>query len=233
MPKLFARIKNQKLYFYIILVVFYLFFYPDLYSLDDFVTVWGESPSEDFYIQFTAEEYDRNKAVNTALEEIRVLLSYMVFGCEFEYQVADKRRNMDSDLQLQFLDQIKKGDPGLVIWQTDEKGMIFRVKSIFNLSQFQKKYIESWHTTTANKSNGVGTNTIQEGWLAGRNKGRKKAFENAILHAARKKYKAKPLFLKGKFLLLESPLTSIRQGEFQTSVRILVVFNSAEYEYYK
>jgi|GEM_PF-1270906 len=107
--------------------------------------------------------------------------------------------------------------------------LLIRFRGIYRLSEDQKYYIKGFQSSLAKMSMGEAKGSWLEEWDT-RLKIYKDALRNAVLNEAKRRLKSRPLYIKGKILLIESPRFFMVSGEWVARVKIHVIILEVDYK---
>lgn len=156
------------------------------------------------------------------VQEAQFTLSGMMFGWDFAYTPGQIARNLPESFDLTPIATVPIGAPGLAVRQSrrvEEKvyGLID-----YHLSAEERQHVSRWLSITGHTSRGNGVGDLMEGWP-----GKQQAVEVALKHAVREhlrqRYPNRPLDAEGSVRLTHPPRIVAVSGQYQATVRVMVV----------
>lgn len=216
---------------YLLLTLLILLVTP-MYSsrevFENYIIIYGEGPFGQHPIGFEVRNYSRNDAENMAINEIAVFMSGMIYGYKFEYQPEnpiDKRKDF---FELTPVHLLKVKDKNFDFRQYEISQMSIRVQGIYRLYDDQKSFINGFRSPKVVTSQGIHDLLSSQDW-DNRYKSFELAVKDAILNYARTSLKSRPLNIKGRLTLTESPKFSIMSGAWRVRVRINLIIDEIDY----
>ena len=101
--------------------------------------------------------------------------------------------------------------------------------ALYKLTKDQKTYLEGFRSSIAKMSSGASQNPRFDDWKI-RIETYKEAIRDSILNAAKRKYKSRPLLLKGKVLLNENPRIILVSGNWKVIVKTHIIITDVTYQ---
>ena len=163
----------------------------------------------------------REVAMERLLSEVQYVVSGMVYGYRFTYVPSNPNRKVAEVFDLEPYAQIRRGDPRLTVLQTwvEESRLVARVS--YELAAEQEGWFQAWHSSANVRSSGTGTASLFRG-----PERKSEAVADGIRSAVREHVRAmeftRPKQIVGAALLASSPRTSIRRGNYQADVDVLL-----------
>lgn len=194
----------------------------------NYVQVYGEGPIGQYLLGFEKETYTKEDAVNYARDEVMEFLSGMVYGYKFVYKVENKITGQEGFFDLIPLAVLKFDKKIIRLTQLEQSDFSIRIQAVYRMSVDQKTYMEAFKSSIADTSMGTAEDEMYKGWKT-RLDVYKNALQNSVLNEARKKIKSRPLYIKGKLLLQESPKITIISGKWHVLVRVNVIIQDVSY----
>jgi hypothetical protein len=158
-------------------------------------------------------------AIEELLEEVRYVLSGMIYGFGFSYTPYDKTRQIEEQFTLEPVASIPWGDPNLSVVSTRVEEKILYVRVRYRLAEYQKPWADLWRSSSIPVTGGTG-----EGKYFLGTQGKRTSMENAVKESIRLYFRArvhnKPRQIRGEVLFTHPPRTFIRSGAFKTQVRL-------------
>jgi hypothetical protein len=215
--------------FFILIFIFNLFsLYPDL-IYQNYIQVYGEGPVGRYLLGKDVKVYTKDDAVNLAKDEIREFLAGMLYGYAFVYKVENKLNHSQGFFELTPLAKIKDLEKNVELTQFEESSVSLRFQALYRLKDDQKSFVNGFQSSLAKFSVGEARkNSIGEWNL--RLEAYKDAMKNAVLNEARLKIKARPLFIKGRILLKNSPTITLISGDWRARVETHLIIQEVTYE---
>jgi hypothetical protein len=208
-------------------IILSLLFPNQIYQ--NYVQVYGEGPVGRHLVGFNVIVYSKEDGVELARKEIMEFLSGCIYGYSFIYKVENKLSHSEGYFDLIPLVKLKENDINLTLTQLEENDLTLRLQAKYRLTDDQKNYIMGFQSSIAKFSMGEASEKIDKDWSK-RLEIYKNAIRNSVLNEAKKRLKARPLYIKGRILLIESPTTGIISGEWNIRVKTHVIINEITYE---
>jgi hypothetical protein len=195
----------------------------------NFIQVYGEGPVGQHMIGFDVKEYSKEDAVTYAKKEISEFLSGMVYGYSFTYKIENKLNHSEGYFEIAALAVIKDIEKNTRLTQFEESKTALRFQALYRLTEDQKSYLKGFQSSLAKFSKGEAKKNMLGEWGI-RLETYKEALKSAILNEAKSKIRARPLYIKGKILLKNSPKISLISGEWRTQVETHIIITDIQYE---
>ena len=202
---------------------------PKTEIYQNYITIYGEGPIGRHPIGFDVKTYSMEDSVNFARTEILEFLSGMVYGYRFVYKTSNKLNNRKGYFEAVPIFKIQKKDPGLRLRQYLKSQTALKFQAVYRLSESQKNYLSGWQSLKAKAEAGKYTGNDGIEWT-NRIDTYYKALENAVLNGARKKYKSRPQYIKGRLLLKESPDINLIDGQWRVIVKVHLELENVSYQ---
>ncbi len=209
------------------IINFSLLFPNQIYK--NYVQVYGEGPIGRHLVGFEVLEFSKEDAVELARKEIMEFLAGSIYGYSFIYKVENNLSHSKGFFELIPLIKLKEKDINISLTQLEESDITIRLQALYRLTDDQKNYIMGFQSSYAKFSVGEATGPIDKDW-GKRIEIYKEAIRNSILNEAKKRLKARPLYIKGKVLIIESPLIGLVSGEWNIRVKTHVAIKEISYE---
>jgi len=174
------------------------------------------------------EEYplDIPAAGRRALEEAALFYSAMIYGWSFSYEVGERARKINEDLQLEPVGVIQFGDPALRVTDTEFKDMRFGVWTDYHLSEAQQRRMQVWRTGIIRNAQGLGfaPAVMDEypGWLAFKKAALEDAARASLRAMLRGSERNRPRKATGFISLASFPRYFMTSGRLTSSARFRV-----------
>jgi hypothetical protein len=91
-----------------------------------------------------------------ALEEASLFFSEMIYGWSFYYDIGERVRNIDEELELTPQGTIPWGDPGLFATDAGLRDQRFYVWADFRPNDVQRRWLNTWKTGTIRSAQAIG-----------------------------------------------------------------------------
>jgi hypothetical protein len=101
-------------------------------------------------------EIDLQSIRRRALEEASLFFSRMIYGWSFHYDVGERVRNIEEELELSPRGDIPWGDPGLIATDAGLRDNRFYVWADFRPSAAQERWLRIWKTGTVRTAQAIG-----------------------------------------------------------------------------
>jgi hypothetical protein len=183
---------------------------------------------ENIYAGFVDEEYplSADTARRRALEETALFFSAMIYGWSFSYEIGEKARKIDENLELTPLGSIKYGDPALVVTEAEIKDMQLVVWADYHLTEDLQKRIQTWRTGMIRNVEAIGyapyTFEKYPGWIAVKQLALEDSARAALRAALRGSERNRPKHVNGFISLAFFPRFFIDSGRWNVSARFRV-----------
>jgi len=196
--------------------------YPDVLRGEVFMEL------EPIYAGFVDDEYplDVTAASRRALEEAAMLYSAMIYGWSFHYDIGERARKIDQNIELKTAIVIPFGDPGLKITEVEAREMKIRIWTDYYLSDAQQRRLNVWRSGTIRNAQaiGYGPDRIEKypGWLALKKLALEDAARIALRTMLRGSERNRPKEVTGFISLASFPHFYIDEGRWAVSARFRV-----------
>jgi len=183
---------------------------------------------ENIYAGFVDEEYplSADTARRRALEETALFFSAMIYGWSFSYEIGEKARKIDEDLELTPLGKIQYGDPALVVTEAEIKDMQLVVWADYHLTEDLQKRLQTWRTGMLRNIQAVGYAPYSfdkyPGWIAVKQLALEDSARAALRAALRGSERNRPKHVNGFISLAFFPRFFIDSGRWNVSARFRV-----------
>jgi hypothetical protein len=183
---------------------------------------------ENIYAGFVDEEYplSADTARRRALEETALFFSAMIYGWSFSYEIGEKARKIDENLELTPLGSIKYGDPALVVTEAEIKDMQLVVWADYHLTEDLQKRIQTWRTGMIRNVGAIGYAPYSfekyPGWIAVKQLALEDSARAALRAALRGSERNRPKHVNGFISLAFFPRFFIDSGRWNVSARFRV-----------
>jgi len=156
------------------------------------------------------------------IREAQYTLSGMMFGWDFSYTPGQIARDLPESFTLTPIATVPIGAPGLAVRQSrrvEEKiyGLID-----YHLSREEQQHVSRWLSITGHTSRGHGSGDLMEGW-AGKQGAIEQALKQAVREHLRQRHPNRPLDAEGSVRLTHPPRIVAVSGQYQATVRVMVV----------
>jgi len=186
---------------------------------------------EPIYAGHVDSEYplDIPTAGRRALEEAALLYSAMIYGWSFHYEIGERARQIEEDLEMELSAEIKFGDPALRVTDTELKDSHLRVWTDFSLNDAQQRRMQIWRSGMVRSAQavGYGPSSIEEypGWLELKKSALEDAARAALRAMLRGSERNRPKEADGFISIASFPRFFISGGRWAAYARFRVQIN--------
>jgi len=183
---------------------------------------------EPIYAGHVDDEYplDIPAAGRRALEEAALILSGIIYGWSFHYDVGERARRIAENIELEPAAMIQFGDPGLRVTDTEIRDMRLRIWADYHLSEAQQRRMQVWRTGTVSSAQAVGYGPVSideyPGWLALKKTALEDAARAALRAMLRGSERNRPKEVTGFISLAAFPRFYIESGRWAVFARFRV-----------
>jgi len=183
---------------------------------------------ENIYAGHVDEEYplSMDTASRRALDEVALFFSAMIHGWSFSYEVGERARKIDENLELTPLGKIQFGDPALVVTESEIKDMQLIIWADYHLSEPMQKRMQVWRTGMIRNAQAIGYAPISfetyPGWIAVKQLALEDSARAALRAALRGSERNRPKHVTGFISLAAFPRFYIEAGRWAVSARFRV-----------
>jgi len=183
---------------------------------------------ENIYAGHVDEEYPLsiNTASRRALDEAALFFSAMIHGWSFSYEIGERARKIDENLELTPLGKIQFGDPALVVTESEIKDMQLIIWADYHLSEPMQKRMQVWRTGMIRNAQAIGYAPISfetyPGWIAVKQLALEDSARAALRAALRGSERNRPKHVTGFISLAAFPRFYIEAGRWAVSARFRV-----------
>ncbi|MFP3041282.1 hypothetical protein LQZ19_05615 [Treponema primitia] len=162
-----------------------------------------------------------------ALEEASLFFSDMVYGWSFHYDIGERVRDIDEELELKPLGTIPWGDPGLFATDAEMRDQRFYVWADFRPNEIQQRRLRTWKTGTTRSVQAIGHGPLGgsvevSAWVTIKQAALEDAARSAIRTILRGSERNRPKAVEGFISLAEFPLFWMDAGQWTASGRFRV-----------
>jgi hypothetical protein len=161
-----------------------------------------------------------------ALTEAAMFFSAMIYGWSFRYDVGERARQIEENMELSPEGIIHEGDPRLSVTDVEVKDSKLRIWADYQLTGLQQSRVQSWRSGTIRNAQGVGYGPASIGEYPGWLQLKKNALEDAaraalraMLHGSERN---RPKEVTGFISLASFPRYYIDSGRWAASARFRV-----------
>jgi len=204
-------------------------------ELEPFVpdTSWATGSSQIPLNEITGkQQISHEEAIKRCLEEIRIVLSGMIYGYRFVYEPGDAAREISEVFTLEPVSRIPWGDSSLSITETRVEGSRFFIRVRYRLNPSQESWWESWKSQAFPVAGGVGRSSMFDGYDA-RHEALSTGIKMALREYLRVRIPNKPRRVSGMLQISKIPYTVIDSGDYvvrvETSLNIEDILPYAVY----
>jgi hypothetical protein len=180
---------------------------------------------EPIYAGHVDEEYPLSitTAGHRALEEAAMFFSAMIYGWSFSYEVGERARRIDENLELKPEGIIKFGDPALMVTDTEIRDMQLKIWADYNMDEAAQKRIQTWRTGMIRNAQAIGyaPTSFEEypGWIAAKQLALEDSARAALRSALRASERNRPKHVTGFISLASFPRYYIDAGRWAVFAR--------------
>jgi hypothetical protein len=170
---------------------------------------------------------DTQTAHRRALEEGAMFFSAMIYGWSFHYDIGEKARGINEEMELSPLGTIPFGDPGLFATDAQVRDMRLYLWLDYRLSESQKRRLAVWKSGTVRSAQAIGYGPLGgpvEGsdWLTIKKTAMEDAARAAIRAILRGSERNRPKEARGFISLSAFPNYWMDAGQWAASSRFRV-----------
>ena len=186
---------------------------------------------EPIYAGHVDDEYplDVPYAGRRALEEAALILSGIIYGWSFHYDVGERARQIAENIELEPVALIQFDDPRLQVTDTEIKDMRLKIWADYHLNDLQQRRMQVWRTGTVSNAQAVGYGPVSvdvyPGWLALKKTALEDAARIALRTMLRSSERNRPKEVTGFISLAAFPRFYIESGRWAASSRFRVQIN--------
>jgi hypothetical protein len=183
---------------------------------------------EPIYAGHVDSEYPLSipKAGQRALTEAAMFFSAMIYGWSFNYDVGEKARRIDENIELLPRGVIHEGDPRLSVTDVEIRDSRLMIWADYQLTGLQQSRVQAWRSGTIRNAQGVGYSpaSIDEypGWLQLKKTALEDAARAALRAMLRGSERNRPKEVTGFISLASFPRYYIDSGRWTASARFRV-----------
>ena len=186
---------------------------------------------EPIYIGHVDEEYPLEipAAGRRALEELALFFSGMVYGWSFYYDIGERARRIEENLELEQIGSVQFGDPALRVTESEIRDMRLWIWADYHLDEGSQRRMDVWRTGTVRNAQAMGYSPsyIEEypGWIALKKMALEDAAKTAIRAMLQGSERNRPKAALGFISLSSFPRYFIDGGRWAASARFRVQIN--------
>jgi len=183
---------------------------------------------EPIYAGHVDDEYplDVPAASRRALEEAALFYSAMIYGWTFHYEIGERARRIDENLELTPVAMIEFGDTALRVTDTEVKDMRVKLWTDYHLSEAQQRRMQSWRTGRIRNAQAIGYGPVEieeyPGWLELKKLALEDAARVALRTMLRGSERNRPREVTGFISLASFPRYFVQSGRWAVSARFRV-----------
>ena len=162
-----------------------------------------------------------------ALEEASLFFSAMIYGWSFHYDIGERIRGIEEELELEPQGTIPWGDPGLFATDAGLRDNRFYVWADFRPNDAQRRRLSTWKTGTVRSAQAIGHGPpggpveIAD-WITIKQAALEDAARSAIRTMLQGRERNRPKAAEGFISLAEFPLFWMDAGQWAASGRFRV-----------
>jgi hypothetical protein len=161
-----------------------------------------------------------------ALAEAAIYFSAMIYGWSFNYDVGEKARRIEENLELTPRGVINEGDPRLSVTDVEVKDSKLVIWADYQLTDLQQSRMQAWRSGMIRNAQGIGygPSSIDEypGWLQLKKTALEDAARAALKAMLRGSERNRPKEVTGFISLASFPRFYIDSGRWTASARFRV-----------
>ncbi|GHV30511.1 hypothetical protein AGMMS4952_17640 [Spirochaetia bacterium] len=162
-----------------------------------------------------------------ALEEASLFFSDMIYGWSFHYDIGERVRDINEELELEPLGTIPWGDPGLFATDAELRDNRFYVWADFRPNDTQRRRLSTWKTGTTRSAQAIGHGPLGgpvelSDWVTIKQAALEDAARAAIRTMLRGSERNRPKAAKGFISLADFPTFWMDSGQWAASGRFRV-----------
>ncbi|GHV80491.1 hypothetical protein AGMMS49944_22820 [Spirochaetia bacterium] len=162
-----------------------------------------------------------------ALEEASLFFSAMIYGWSFHYDIGERVRGIDEELELEPQGTIPWGDPGLLATDAGLRDNRFYVWADFRPNDTQRRRLSTWKTGTVRSAQAIGHGPLGDpveitDWVTIKQAALEDAARSAIRTMLRGSERNRPKAVEGFISLAEFPTFRMDAGQWAASARFRV-----------
>jgi hypothetical protein len=162
-----------------------------------------------------------------ALEEASLFFSAMVYGWSFHYDIGERVRGIDEELELEPQGAIAWGDPGLFATDAGLRDQRFYVWADFRPNDAQLRRLHTWKTGTVRSAQAIGYGPLGgpvelSDWVTIKQAALEDAARAAIRAMLRGSERNRPKSAEGLISLADFPSFRMDAGQWAASCRFRV-----------
>ena len=219
-------------------IVFFVLLLTVSFSLSAQGLEWGNHPTtirgqvyvdfEPIYTGHVDEEYplDIPTASRRALEELALFFSGMIYGWSFHYDVGERARQIEENLELVQIGSVQFGDPALRVTDSEIRDMRLWIWADYHLNDSLQRRMDVWRSgTTRNaQATGYSPSYIEEypGWIALKKMALEDAARIALRAMLQGSERNRPKEVTGFISLASIPRFFISSGRWAASARFRI-----------
>ena len=183
---------------------------------------------EPIYAGHIDDEYPLSipSAGQRALDEASLFFSAMIFGWSFHYDVGERARQIEENLELELLGSIQSGDSAMKITNTSVADMRFRMWADYHLNDSHQRRMQTWRTGSIRNAQAIGYGPVMleeyPGWLAVKKMALEDAARSALRSMLRGSERNRPKEVTGFISLAAFPRFFMDSGRWAASARFRV-----------
>jgi hypothetical protein len=170
---------------------------------------------------------DTQTAHRRALEEAAMFFSAMIYGWSFHYDIGEKARGIDEEMELSPLGTIAFGDPGLFATDAEVRDMRLCLWLDYRLTESQKRRLLMWKSGLVRSAQAIGHGPLggpveSSDWITIKKTALEDAARAAIRAILRGSERNRPKEARGFISLSAFPGYWIDGGQWAASARFRV-----------
>jgi hypothetical protein len=185
---------------------------------------------EPIYGTYLEEQYDALEAeigYRRALELASYFFAAQIYGWSFYYDIGERARGIAEEMELTPLGEIRWGDPGLFVTDTNAKDRVLSVWMDYRPTDAQQRRLQMWKMGNVRTAQAIGYTPLDgpattENWLTLREKALEDAARAAIRAMLQGSERNRPKEATGFISLEAFPYFWISSGRWAVQARFKV-----------
>jgi hypothetical protein len=156
-----------------------------------------------------------------------MIYSAIIYGWDFYYEIGERARRIDENIELNPIGSIRFGDPGLRVLKAEMRDMNVWMRTEYYLTEAQQRRMQVWRTGTIRNAQAVGYSSFMSaeefpGWLEIKKAALDDAARIALRSMLRGSERNRPKEVTGFISLASFPHFYISGGRWAVSARFRI-----------
>jgi ferric-dicitrate binding protein FerR (iron transport regulator) len=155
-----------------------------------------------------------------------MMYSAMIYGWTFYYEIGERARRIDENIELEPINTIEPGDPMLRVTNTEVRDSRLWVWTDYHLTEMQQRRIQTWRSDKIRNAQAVGQAPAAmdeyPGWLMIKKAALEDSARAALRAMLRSSERNRPKEVTGVISLAAFPRFYIDGGRMSASARFRV-----------